>query len=198
MIFNRPSQLELIQAKSNAWMLTFVDTLSILITFFILIYASSNQKNNFSNQPSTVLMPAVKDLSFFYRIMQDKIIKAQQEQYFCLSDLAKSIIITIDAETLFPKQSSALKVEANNILSFIAEALDDIDNNIIINSYVEFDQERYDKFTLPLNRAMVLAGYLKSIGYEKNIETKGFTKKNIQNNCHLGKSQVIDLVINEQ
>jgi flagellar motor protein MotB len=204
MIQHPQQDITIKQSKSNAWMLSFVDTLSILITFFILIYASSNQKNYLGNFKSedVVFIPEIKDLSFFSHLMQDKINKYNLEQYFCLHQEAESLTITIDAQTLFTNQSSALSAEANSILSFISQSLNDIDNNIINNTYVAYDQEKYDKekFKLPLNRAIVLAWNLQKLGYEKNIETKGLIKNNkiISNKCHLNKSQVVDIVINEQ
>jgi flagellar motor protein MotB len=197
------------EQKSNIWMLSFVDTLSILITFFILVYATSSPfhgankdnliANNYVNQRQEL-----DNIKYIHDIILSKITKAGLHDKICVIENVDNIEILISADNLFAGMGDRLQFSAENILLIVADIIDDIDNSITITGinspdYIIEDKNNKEKFKSPLNRAIMIARKLWKLGYDRNIQTIGLLKKsyNLKKNiCKMNLLSRIMITIN--
>jgi chemotaxis protein MotB len=197
------------EQKSNIWMLSFVDTLSILITFFILVYATSSPfhpankdnfiENNYANQKQDQ-----DNINYISDIILSKITKAGLHDKICVIENLDNIEMLIASDKLFSGSSDNLKLSAETILLVINDIISNIDNSITITGinypdYIIEGKKTKEKFKSPLSRAIIIAQKLWKLGYDKKIQTMGLVEKSYKlgaNICKMSLSSRIMITIN--
>jgi chemotaxis protein MotB len=199
------------EAKNKAWMLSFVDTLSILIAFFILIYATSYHAPNVTKTPvheafnRKSKQKSSNDLDYIYEIIDTNIKQNFQHIIIHLQKNDDNITISLPAANLFNAYTTELNEAAEKLLASIGDILFDFNNAITINGidcrhYSSGDYNLKANFKGPLSKAIMIAKKLKNNGYMYNINTYGL----IGNEYHLGNIkdkilflQRIDIVLHD-
>lgn len=176
------------ESKSSAWMLSFIDTLSILITFFILVYATSSpikqiDNNILEKKDTTNIAKNLNNTDDINHIILSKITRSDFHNQICVIKNKNNIQMIIAADHLFIGKTADFKVSSQKMILVIADILNEIDNFITItgvNYQKETNHQKKDKeiFKLSINRAVTMAQKLFKLGYNnKKIQTKGLVVK---------------------
>ncbi len=147
--------------NSNAWMDTYADTITLLLTFFILLYSFSTidnkklktiaeaLKGEITGTPMTtesvedltdVLQPGI-GVKSEYDILVGKITSLLNENG--LSDVVKireedaGVILQLGDSILFDTAEATLKDESKQILDVISSIIPQIDNEIMVQGHTD-------------------------------------------------------------
>jgi len=197
--------------RSNIWVITFVDTLSILISFFILVYATSSPYNqrlktaSLNNNSYVEKKKIPQDISLLYEVIISKLTQANMIKYVCVTNNFNYLAISINEKELFIGHTSSLKASSEVLLTIITDILTNADNSITITAtnlqQNELNnQNRKEEFKLPLNRAIIIAQKLSKLGYDREVNVKGLSGKfyKIEDSfCKMNLDNNISFIIND-
>lgn len=187
--------------NKNAWMMTFADLLSLMLTFFILIFSMSIVENRkwekVVQSLSSRLSPdkeenliqytedygvhskeSVKprDLEYLYTIIQQKLLTADMQEDVQTNLLDDRIILSMTNESLFESDSTALTSRAKQVLYALGDVTGQIANKIEINGHTDPTKPGNpypSNWELSLARAMVVAEELRKHGNIYEMEAFG-------------------------
>lgn len=200
------SEFSYIKSKSGgtnmAWMLTFADLISLVLTFFVLIYAMSaiEQKQwylvkqsfakrlNPSNALERVQSSADEvvtlldtrqaiDLDYLSNVIAEKISHFPELKDVQLRRLDDRLVISLTDDTLFEPGSSSLTPKAISVMFFLEGVLYSLGNAIEVNGHSDptpIQQAGVSNWELSLARATTVAEELKKSGYQYTIRSFGF------------------------
>jgi chemotaxis protein MotB len=178
------------QGRREAWMISFADLLSLLLVFFILIYASTYQeKITWKSLTSSIdsRFKAINNRTSYARYLDldylEKVIKSDIKNF--LPD-AKVIIIleenrlliNIAEDNLFKAYSHDLSNEGAQILTIIGQNIAGIANKIEVNCVssqndLKLDNAYTNNLIESLTKGLIITGEFKKMGYESPISTFG-------------------------
>ncbi|PIR37862.1 MAG: hypothetical protein COV35_08005 [Alphaproteobacteria bacterium CG11_big_fil_rev_8_21_14_0_20_39_49] len=183
--------------SNDSWMMTFADLLSLLLVFFIMIYATTSikkgqwdklrqsmgesfkaaktvEKKLVTNLHATkITINKGTDIDYLEAVIESKI----KDDAFLKNNIklekdANSLIIKINGPNLFEGNSPVLTEDSRVMLFIIGDALQRVKNSIEIFGYINEDDEskQTDSFKLALSRAVQLASNMREAGNLSKLE----------------------------
>ncbi|MDA0781053.1 MAG: flagellar motor protein MotB [Rickettsiales bacterium] len=183
--------------SNNNWMMTFADLLSLLLVFFILIYATTSikkgqwdklresmgesfkaakviEKKLVTNLHATkITINKGTDIDYLEAVIESKI----KDDAFLKNNIklekdANSLIIKINGPNLFEGNSPVLTEDSRVLLFIIGDALQRVKNRIEVFGYInENDESKHtDSLKLALSRAVKLASGMRDAGNLSKLE----------------------------
>lgn len=189
--------------SSKAWMVIFTDMVSLLLTFFVMLFAMSNvkvdkwsamtdalsQSLNPSRETPSVMPSSQFNIGAIFRkqaINLDYLAGVIEESVASDSALAESkvsrledrLVLALPGNFLFPSQQAALSERARRALFDLGGVLRNIDNQISVNGHSDPAPPEGGQYAsnweLSLARAIAVANVLRSSGYTEDITAHGF------------------------
>lgn len=191
-------------SNSNAWMLTFADLLSLMLTFFVLLYAMSvmeevkfkqiakslmQQLNPLNKIEDKFTQPAQKsitrfnteiavDLDYLYTILTEKINDVPELSGTRILRLDDRIVITLPSDRYFAAGDAYLTSDAKSAVFLLGEIVSTIGNSIDVNGHTDpaptSGTSYPSNWELSLARAATVAGALRRSGYLHPIHVFGY------------------------
>lgn len=190
-------------SDDNTWIVTFTDLVSLMLTFFVMLFAMSNVKSNqwddmtdaFSRQLnpskqkqvaaataeytiSTVYRRRAIDLDYLVSVLE-KIIR--DDDVLAQSNLVRlddRLLIALPGDLLFQPGSAILAPEAERTLFNLGGILRNIGNAVAINGHTDPTPPHGGTYTsnweLSTARAVAVANFLRRSGYAEDITAVGF------------------------
>ncbi len=197
-----PTNQELDRQAERRWLITFADLMSLLLTFFVMLFAMSSVNEEtwllLSDTLSQRLNPArgydeeIKltdrtvdtfasadgaDLDYLYAVIADKTRSDSLLKQAVLQRLDDRIVITLPSDLLFVDGSAEITGMARYALGLMGDALRHVENRIEVNGFTDPRLQGGDDFAsgwrLSLNQALVVTDALRRAGYAHEIVTLG-------------------------
>jgi len=191
------------EAASKAWLLTFTDLVSLMLTFFVLLFSMSNVKSDrWENvidslsrtlQPTPVkTVPAVSasfnigtlfrktalNLDYLAGVLRDSLSRLESQDDARVIRLEDRLIITLPGDLLFRPGQGELTARAADILFVLGGIFQNMDNEISVNGHTDPDPPTgtgYDtNWELSTARAVAVANALHQAGYREKISAFGY------------------------
>lgn len=189
--------------KSVAWMITFTDLVSLMLTFFVLLFSMSNIKvdrwNDVIDALSQSLNPAsVKaqssatssfniatlfrkraiNLDYLTSVLDEAVAKDELLINSQLMRLEDRLVIALPGDLLFEPGKAVLAENAKKALFNLGGVLRNIGNQIGINGHTDPAPPTGSAYTsnweLSMGRATAVANALKRSGYTEDIVAFGY------------------------
>lgn len=188
---------------SSGWMLTFADLLSLLLTFFVLLYSMSSvqvetwkavvttmtQQFN-PNRPKIAIDPTQPpekltesrrpglNLTYLQARFEGIIANEAALAGTQVTLAGDSVVVSIPAKLLFGRKDALLNTTAAKALSDLAGTLMQIENRIRVAGHTDSVPISNGKFRsnweLSMTRARIVAGVLTDTGYNQSITVLGY------------------------
>ncbi len=185
------------------WIVSFIDTLSLLLTFFVLLFSMSTLDKAVWQEVMDSLDSAFKEaeatggvgrplheavpeifrrrainLDYLSRILATQITQNELREDITIQRLEDRLIISLPSDLLFAPARADLKPEARPVLVVLGGILRNVKNRIEIYGHTDPSPLRGGEYTsnweLSMGRAQALAARLYSIGLRRNIHVLGF------------------------
>ncbi len=192
------------------WLVTFADLISLLLTFFVMLFAMSSVKEQswslVVNALSQSLNPVggwddavsltdrtvntepladAADLDYLYAVLVEKTRRDPVLARALLNRLDDRLIIALPSDLLFAPARAELSGEARDALAVLGETLENIGNRIDINGYADPRRITGGDFAsnweLSTARALAVADALRAAGYTRRIVTLGSVGSGLSN-----------------
>ncbi len=190
------------QHTDRRWLITFADLMSLLLTFFVMLFAMSTVNEEtwvlLSDTLSQRLNPArgydenIKltdrtvdtfasadgaDLDYLYAVIAEKVRSDSLLRQATLQHLDDRIVITLPGDLLFTEDGTDVTGMARYALGLLGDALRHVENRIDVNGYTDPRSLAGDgpasEWRLSINQALVVADALRRAGYSQEIVIMG-------------------------
>ncbi|MEW9080423.1 flagellar motor protein MotB [Terrisporobacter glycolicus] len=186
----------------NAWLDTYADTITLLLTFFILLYSMSSVDSKKLNELSNALQRSlrgdvkVEELSDIKEIatkneksteqIQEDLVKKLNETIEANSftdvikvrDEDRGVVLQLDETILFDPGKADLKKKSQNVLNMVTKIVKDLPNDVLIEGNTDdvpmFNKEFQSNWELSTARAVSVVKYFVST---KNLDPTRFSVK---------------------
>lgn len=186
----------------NAWLDTYADTITLLLTFFILLYSMSSVDAKKLNELSDALQKSLKgevkveDLTDIDEIavrsekseeeIQDDLVEKLNEtiEANSFTDIIKvreedrGVILQLDETILFDPGKANLKKNSQKLLNMVTKIIKDLPNDVLIEGNTDdvpmFNEEFQSNWELSTGRAVSVVKYFVS---EKKLDPTRFSVK---------------------
>jgi len=186
----------------NAWLDTYADTITLLLTFFILLYSMSSVDTKKLNQLSDALQKSLKgdvkveELSDINEVAIDGEKSAEQTQEDLVKKLNETIeansftdvikvreedrgvVLQLDETILFDPGKADLKKKSQSVLNMVTKIVKDLPNDVLIEGNTDdvpmFNKEFQSNWELSTARAVSVVKYFVS---EKKLDPTRFAVK---------------------
>jgi len=191
------------QATSNSWLIIFTDLVSLMLTFFVLLFAMSSIKDDkwesITDSLSQSLSPTSSkkvaaataqfniasilrkraiNLGYLTALMEDAIKQDSLLEKGKLILLEDRLIFTMPGKILFEPGESKLKKQAQESLFNLGGVLRNIGNEIGVNGHTAPGKVQGTAYKtnweLSLARAIAVANELRRSGYTETITSYGY------------------------
>lgn len=185
------------------WIVSFIDTLSLLLTFFVLLFSMSTIDTNVwqdvvdtfdstfkeaegiggPGQPLDQAVPKILrqkaiNLDYLGRIIRTQLERTQQQDIATIQRLDDRLVISLPSDLIFAPARATLKPGSQRPLVVIGSILRNVRNAIEIHGHTDPDPLRGGVFTsnweLSLARAEALRDQLKRLGLRRDPRILGF------------------------
>lgn len=190
-------------SSSSMWLISFTDVMALMLTFFVLLFAMSNPKqeewddftkqiqDNFNRFQGAEENRGAEDainiekinfsqalnLNYLRVLMENLIEKEPALRNARLINNHDSLIISLPQNILFESGQADVKSEANKALYTMAATLGRIKNRIEIVGHTDPRPTSGDAFKsnwqLSLKRAVNVSAVLNNVGYDRPITVRG-------------------------
>jgi chemotaxis protein MotB len=179
--------------NGEAWMLTFADLLSLILTFFIMMYSMSQlhktewhrvvrsfqgqfkMHNKSAGNDVTsdmginrIDVPEALNLDYLYAVLQQKLAQSAFAEGIHLSQLDDRILLSISSDMLFTKDGASVNAEGKALITSLGEAMQQFGNRVDVIAHTDPTRVSGEAFPsaweLTLARAIVIAETLHSTG----------------------------------
>lgn len=185
--------------KVSAWMLTFVDLLSLILTFFVMLYAATSMQEtqwkkvassltdrlnpdktahgillDTDGKLSVVEIKEAIDLRYLYSLISQKIEAQEAFSGIRLYLRDSEVAISLPDDIIF-QDNNELSPEALNIMALLEDIFHQIGNRVDVYAYIDTKSEEWDSsgWELSLVRASAVAGGLQKFGYSYPMQVFG-------------------------
>ena len=188
---------------SSMWLISFTDVMALMLTFFVMLFAMSNPKqeewqeftqniqknfNRFYGRPlnraaedavniEKINFSQALDLNYLKALIVSLIDGEEALKGLKVIDTGRSLIIALPQDLLFQAGNATIKSEANQVLFTLADTLGRIKNRIEIVGHTDPRPVRGGSFPsnweLSLIRAMNVAAVLENVGYQQDVVVRG-------------------------
>lgn len=191
------------ETRSNSWLIIFTDLVSLMLTFFVLLFAMSNIKvdkwESITDSLSQSLSPTSSkkvaaataqfniasifrkraiNLDYLSALLEDVVPKDPLLAQGKLISLEDRLIITVPGKALFAPGESKLSEKARESLFNLGGVLRNIGNEIGVNGHTAPGNvqgtEYKSNWELSLARAIAVANELRRSGYTETITSYGY------------------------
>ncbi len=212
----RPRQTEVIgweatddKASSRAWLITFTDLVSLLLTFFVMLFAMSNVKldewKNISDSLSQTLRPTTEpqvkavtatfnigtiyrkeaiDLDYLSSILVENIARTEGLLGTRVTLYEDRLVVTLPGDLLFQGEQAVMSAAAQSALFILGGVFQNIGNEIGVNGYSDLQLAAGSAYSsnweLSTSRAVAVANALGQAGYQDKITALGFADNGFQ------------------
>ncbi len=180
-------------ASSAGWMLIFADTLSLLLAFFVLLFSMSTlrvdtwlsmanglaerlnpaQYQSETQGPSEENLPrssekSAMNLGYLGPLIEDKLRSDTDLHDLTLTSRPDRIVVSIPADTLFPKDGAGLSRIGTRRVFILGGLLGTFNNRVVVASYTDPSAaggQDNDPMVLSIERASAVAQALANSGY---------------------------------
>lgn len=147
--------------SANPWLLTFTDTMALMLTFFVLLYAMSEPEVEYWTDLATTLSSQFQDidididekgpvnaitlesvdydkaldLDYLTGVLKDTFAKSGNLNQAIISQDADGVIISFPQDLLFEKGNNTLKPELDNVFRDLIALLNQIQNKVAIHGH---------------------------------------------------------------
>lgn len=189
---------------SRAWLVTFTDLTSLLLAFFVMLFAMSNIKvDKWSDMVSalsqsltpsstedvtsatapfnigTVFRKRSVNLDYLTAVLEEALTDHPLLRSAQLLRLEDRLIIALSSDLLFPEGRASLSERADDALFNLGGVLRNIGNQIGVNGHSDPSPPKDDGYAsnweLSLARAIAVANSLKRSGYTDDIIAYGYS-----------------------
>ena len=191
------------RASSRAWLITFTDLVSLMLRFFVVLFAMSIVKydewKNISDSLSQTLQPTTEpqvkavtatfnigiifkkeaiDLDYLPSISEENITKTEDLQGTWVASFDDYLVIFFRGNGLFQPEQVALKSDAQAAIFFLGGVFQNIGNQITVSGHTDQKRPVGDAFAsnweLSDGRATLVANALRKPGYQDMIFALSF------------------------
>ena len=191
------------RASSRAWLITFTDLVSLMLRFFVVLFAMSIVKydewKNISDSLSQTLQPTTEpqvkavtatfnigiifkkeaiDLDYLSLISEENITKTEDLKGTRIASFDDHLVISFRGDGLFQPGQVALKSDAQAAIFFLGGVFQNIGNQITVNGHTDQKRPVGDAYAsnweLSDGRAALVANALRKPGYQDMIFALGF------------------------
>jgi MotA/MotB-like proton-channel complex protein len=134
--------------KNDGWKALFFDLISLMITFFVLIYSMSTTSKGKWDEVTEYMRDSfnpdrerliaydrrVLDVEYMYQLFNRKLKNEPELSELKVTMGQGKLTISIPMDTLFEKNSLKLSLKARSIIYFIANTMYDIENEVAVNA----------------------------------------------------------------
>lgn len=191
--------------SQQRWLITFTDLIALLLAFFVMLFSMSAVEpepwENMTNSLMAKLNPDfgwdslaamsdldaesapaenAADLDYLQAVLIDKIRNVPLLSQALLTRRADRLIISLQADSLFPAGSARLSEDARIALYAMGDTLRHISNRVDVNGHTDPDPVHGTMYAsnweLSVHRALAVANALASAGYTREIAAIGFAE----------------------
>lgn len=188
---------------SKAWMITFSDLISLLLTFFVMLFAMSNVKlDNWAEitdalsrtldpkpieepEPTSadfnigsIVFEAGTSIDYLASVLEEVLAGDELLSASLLFEHEDRLIISVPGERFFEPGEATLSAAAQEAVFELSGVVRNIENGIILEGHTDRTPPagaRYaSNWELSIARAAAVAGVLKRSGVTQDIEAIGF------------------------
>lgn len=188
---------------SMAWMVTFTDLVSLMLTFFVLLFAMSSVKVDkwdtmidalsqtlnpekvetiaaatARHNISTVFRKRSVNLDYLAVVLEEAMAKNELLNKSRIMRLDDRLVVALPGDLLFEPASADLGKRARDAMFLLGGLLRNVGNQIGVNGHSDPEKPSSNAFSsnwqLSLARAVAVANMLKQSGYEDGIIPFGF------------------------
>ncbi len=193
------------ETVSRAWMVTFSDLISLMLTFFVMLFAMSNvnlgdwehitnalqktlkpaeEKKQQIFQPSdfnisTVIRPSGANLDYLASVMKELLSKDEVLRNSLVIRMDDRVLIALPGDALFEAGRAELTERAGNAMFSLSGVLRNINNQIGVNGHSDRSKpadNAYDSnWELSIARAAAVGNLLRKSGVTQDMVVYGFS-----------------------
>ena len=187
---------------SNAWMLTFADLLSLILAFFVLLFASTSVKkpefeqvikslsqrlNPQDSKESTAPNAEIsiekevvgqgRDIGYLNQVLIEKIGDSSLKEKLLIQNMEDRLVLSITGEQSFVSGSIKMTPQLESLLVLLSGVLGTMNNRIEIHGNADSSptsgKEFPSNWELSLARALAVADMLREHGYNHPLSVYG-------------------------
>lgn len=193
------------ETVSKAWMVTFSDLISLMLTFFVMLFAMSNVKldnwdeitdalqrtlnpteekqeeviQSSSHNVSTVIRESGANLDYLASVMRELLSKDAVLRDSFVMRMDDRVLIALPSDALFEIGQAEMTPGANDAMFALSGVLRNINNQIGVNGHsdrLDPAGNAYDSnWELSVARAAAVGNLLRDSGVKQNIIAYGFS-----------------------
>ncbi|GAB6054236.1 flagellar motor protein MotB [Magnetospira thiophila] len=189
--------------NSQAWLVTFTDLVSLMLTFFVMLFSMSSvqvdkwkemidtlsQSLNPTREEVTikptssynirmVLRERAIDLDYLSAVLEQKMVQDKVLASSRLLSLSDRLVVSLPGDLLFGPSSALLSEKAQAALFELGGVLRNINNQVTVQGHSDPVPPEGGPYTsnweLSMGRAVAVANALRRAGYPENIPAQGF------------------------
>lgn len=187
----------------KAWMITFSDLISLMLTFFVMLFAMSNVKLdewteitdalNRSIEPkpienpepasstyniSTIVFGQGSSLEYLAGVLQETLSQDPDLARSLMVEHEDRLVVTMPNDLLFDAGSADLEESAREVVASLGSVLRNLDNRIVLDSHTGSDaplDSRYaSNWELSIARSLAVADVMRQSGVRQRIDAIGY------------------------
>ncbi len=200
-----------VQNSRPVWLLTFIDLISLLLAFFIMMFSMStikvsawdvfkgsldNEKrleaSSFEGYKNSTPLDHRStryglNLGYLRSLLESSLKKEKALENVVFTYTSNNLIISLPSILIFEKGGTALSDSGRKALFLIAETLSNFNNDISLVGHsdptpMSVGAKYKNNWTLSLSRALSVGQALKSAGYRKNLKILSFADTKFKRN----------------
>lgn len=193
--------------SNRAWLITFTDLVSLMLTFFVMLFAMSNVKldewNTISDSLSQTLRPTPEqqvkqvtatfnigtifrkeatDINYLSSILEENVAKTAGLAGTQVKLYDDRLVVSLPGNLLFEQGNAVVTDAAQSSLFILGGVFQNIDNQIGVNGHAGGAPSQGSDYSsdweLSIARAGAVANALRNVGYRDKILAMGFVDRN--------------------
>lgn len=190
--------------SGRVWLITFTDLVSLMLTFFVMLFAMSNVKldewNNISDSLSRTLKPTPEqqikkvtatfnigtiyrkqatDIDYLSSVLEDNISDIDGLAGAQITLHEDRLVVSLRGDLLFEPGRAVLTAAARDSLFILGGIFKNIDNQIGVNGHTDPNPPSGNAYAsnweLSTGRAAAVANALRRVGYQDQIVALGYS-----------------------
>ncbi len=212
------------RSLNRAWLITFTDLISLMLTFFVLLFSMSSVKlDNWDMLTDTLsrsLRPVIQEapplfkasrfnistlverdaenLDYLASVIEELTSKDELLANSTLTRLDDRLIVGLPGQAMFEEANAVMNGPAQAAIFELSSILRNVDNRIGVNGYSASNQDEGGAYTsdweLSIARAMAVSNYLGRSGVDQDITAYGFANSRYNGDSDTGDAGLAQIV----